>query len=137
MATKTDWFDYNSPVSKYFTVGEVVNRDSRRIPRDLLTKRRVKRFAKCLDDLREKYGCPIKINSWYRPYRINLQVGGVPDSQHIYGWAADVVWITSRAKSLRIEQDLIATWKGGVGTGVATKGFTHLDLGRKRRWTYG
>jgi uncharacterized protein YcbK (DUF882 family) len=137
MATKINWYDWNCSVSKYFTVGEVTQRDSRRIPTNYLTKRRIKTFAKRLDELREKYNCPMKITSWYRPKHVNAEVGGVADSQHIHGWAADIIWVTSRPKSLRIEQDLIATWNGGVGTGVATKGFTHLDLGRKRRWTYG
>lgn len=137
MATKTNWYDWNSPVSKYFTVGEVTQRDSRRIPTDYLTRRRVKKLAKRLDQLREKYNCPIKVSSWYRPAHINAAVGGVSGSQHIYGWGIDVIWVTSKAKSLRIEEDLVKTWNGGVGTGVATKGFTHLDLGRRRRWTYG
>ena len=133
---KVDWYDWNSKVSKYFTVGEVTNRDSRRIPRDLLTKRRIVKFAKELDLIREKYDCPITINSWYRPPHINAAVGGVSNSQHIYGWAADVNFVAGQEKKLRIEQDLVKTWKGGVGTGQRTRGFTHLDLGKKRRWTY-
>jgi uncharacterized protein YcbK (DUF882 family) len=134
---KTDWHDWNSPVSKYFTVGEVVSRDSRRIPKDYLTKRRIKRFAKHLDELREKYNCPMRISSWNRPPHINAAVGGVSNSQHIYGWAADIIWVTSYMKAKNIEKDLLKTWHGGVGLGVATKGFTHLDLGKKRSWTYG
>ena len=133
---KVDWHDWSSPVSKHFTVGEVTNRDSRRIPKDFQTKRRIKKFAKELDFIREKYNCPIVINSWYRPPHINAAVGGASNSQHIQGWAADVEFRTSQEKKLRIEQDLVRTWNGGVGIGQATKGFTHLDLGRKRRWTY-
>ena len=133
---KIDWYDWSSPVSKYFTVGEVTNRDSRRIPKDRLTKSRIKKFAKELDFIREKYNCPIIINSWYRPPHINAAVGGVSGSQHIHGWAADIAFRTNEEKKLRIEQDLVKTWKGGVGIGQKTKGFTHLDLGKKRRWTY-
>ena len=133
---KTDWFNYNSKVSKYFTVGEVTQRDSRRIPRDLLTKRRIKKFAKELDQLREKYDCPVRINSWYRPKVVNRLVGGVANSQHIYGWAADVNFVTDLHNKIRIEQDLNKTWKGGVGMGAARKGFTHIDLGPRRRWSY-
>lgn len=133
---KTDWYDYNSMVSKYFTVGEVTQRDSRRIPRDLLTKRRIKKFARKLDKLRDKYGCPIRINSWYRPKVINRLVGGVADSQHIYGWAADVNFVVNIHKKISIEQDLNKTWKGGVGLGAARKGFTHIDMGPRRRWSY-
>lgn len=133
---KVDWYDWNAPVSKYFTVGEVTNRDSRRIPQNALTKRRIKKLAKEMDFIREKYNCPIVINSWYRPPHINAAVGGVSNSQHIHGWAADVAFKTNEEKKLRIEQDLVRTWKGGVGIGQKTRGFTHLDLGKKRRWTY-
>jgi uncharacterized protein YcbK (DUF882 family) len=134
---KTDWFNWRSPVSKYFTVGEVTNRDSRRIPKDMLTKRRIKKFAAELDKLREKYKYPIRINSWYRPADINKSVGGVSNSQHIFGWAADVEFVAPNTRTkLDIEQDLNKTWKGGVGLGAARKGFTHIDMGPRRRWSY-
>lgn len=133
---KIDWFNYNSKVSKYFTVGEVTQRDSRRIPRDLVTKRRIKKFAQELDKLREKYGCPIRVNSWYRPKDINKAVGGVSNSQHIHGWAADIEFVANIHKKISIEQDLNKTWKGGVGLGAARKGFTHIDMGPRRRWSY-
>ncbi|MDX1668170.1 MAG: D-Ala-D-Ala carboxypeptidase family metallohydrolase [Limnobacter sp.] len=34
---------------------------------------------------------PLKINSGYRCERLNLEVGGVPDSQHCQALAADIV----------------------------------------------
>ena len=43
-----------------------------------------------LDPLRERYGKPIYVNSGYRCYRHNAAVGGVPNSQHMRGEAADL-----------------------------------------------
>ena len=43
-----------------------------------------------LDPLREKYGKPIRVNSGYRCTNHNLAVGGVVNSQHMKGEAADI-----------------------------------------------
>lgn len=44
-----------------------------------------------LDPLREAFGSPIKITSGYRCYLLNKMVGGVKNSQHMSGKAADIV----------------------------------------------
>ncbi len=43
-----------------------------------------------LDPVRELYGKPIYVTSGYRCYRHNLEVGGVKNSQHMQGEAADI-----------------------------------------------
>lgn len=43
-----------------------------------------------LDPLRRLYGKPIKINSGFRCQQLNKLVGGVPNSWHQYGNAADI-----------------------------------------------
>lgn len=43
-----------------------------------------------LDPLRERYGKPIVVNSGYRCAKHNKEVGGVPNSQHMKGEAADI-----------------------------------------------
>lgn len=43
-----------------------------------------------LDPLREKYGYPIVVNSGYRCQKLNKLVGGVKNSAHIDGRAADI-----------------------------------------------
>lgn len=43
-----------------------------------------------LDPLREWYGKPIYINSGYRCPELNKTVGGVNNSQHVNGEAADI-----------------------------------------------
>lgn len=43
-----------------------------------------------LDPLRERYGKPIYVTSGYRCTKRNKAVGGVPNSQHLRGEAADI-----------------------------------------------
>ena len=43
-----------------------------------------------LDPVREKLGMPIVVNSGYRCERHNKDVGGVKNSQHLVGQAADI-----------------------------------------------
>ena len=43
-----------------------------------------------LDPLRERYGKPIVVNSGYRCAKHNKEVGGVQNSQHMKGEAADI-----------------------------------------------
>lgn len=45
---------------------------------------------KVLDPLREMYGKPIRVNSGYRCKKLNSLVGGVSNSQHLTGQAADI-----------------------------------------------
>lgn len=43
-----------------------------------------------LDPLREWYGHPITVNSGFRSEALNSAVGGVSNSFHLYGQAADI-----------------------------------------------
>ncbi len=58
------------------------------------------RLCQWLEDLRrlynERYGArgsdqPVRISSGYRSYKLNRAVGGVKDSNHLNGCAADIV----------------------------------------------
>ena len=44
-----------------------------------------------LQKLRDHFGRPVIITSGYRTPEHNRAVGGAPDSQHLYGRAADIV----------------------------------------------
>lgn len=46
--------------------------------------------ANVLDPAREKLGLPITVNSGYRCKKHNAEVGGVAQSQHLLGEAADI-----------------------------------------------
>lgn len=49
------------------------------------------RLADYLDNIREKFGKPILVSSGYRCPMLNKAVGGVVNSQHLKGLAADLV----------------------------------------------
>jgi uncharacterized protein YcbK (DUF882 family) len=119
-----DWNNPASMVSAYFTVAEVTQGDDRRIPTDPEHICNILSLALELDKLREAWGHPIQVTSGYRPYEINLEVGGVENSQHIYGAAADIY-----SDKPGLEEYLEEHWGGGVGRGMASdRGFTHIDL---------
>jgi len=46
--------------------------------------------TKCFEPLREWYGKPIKINSFYRSSELNTKVGGSKTSSHVKGEAMDI-----------------------------------------------
>ena len=60
--------------------------------------------SEVLDPVREKLGMPIVVNSGYRCEKHNKDVGGVRNSQHLRGEAADVTCADlPRLKALIIE----------------------------------
>lgn len=81
---------------KYFTIAELCNSDTadrrgiiNRIPKDLLPNVQGL-IDHVLDPLREWYGKPIYVNSGYRCPELNKVVGGVENSFHVSGCAADI-----------------------------------------------
>lgn len=51
-----------------------------------------------LDDIREKWGGPIKVTSGYRNPQVNALVGGSKTSAHMRGYAADIKPCNNRMK---------------------------------------
>ena len=131
-----DWQNPNARVSEFFSVREVTNGDPRRIPTDPQIKANILRLAGELDKLRRDWGGPIGVTSWYRPPAINAAVGGVPNSTHIDGIAADIYPIDRDGHEF--EEWLDLRWEGGLGYGQRSGlGFTHVDLRPGRlRWRY-
>jgi zinc D-Ala-D-Ala carboxypeptidase len=50
----------------------------------------VQSLLTALDQVREKYGKPMKINSGLRTYESNKKAGGSKNSWHLYGLAVDI-----------------------------------------------
>ena len=71
------------------TTAEKFNIDN--TPNDYIIYNLDKLVVNVLDPLRESFGSPIKITSGYRSYLLNKMVGGVKNSQHMSGKAADIV----------------------------------------------
>jgi len=130
-----NWKDSNSRISKYFTVGEVTKGDVIRIPTDPLVIQRILKLAEHLDAVRELWGSPILVTSWYRPPAINRSVGGAKDSRHLYGDAADIK--PARGEILQFQTWLDVVWREkALGYG-AKRGFVHVDLRPQQlRWNY-
>lgn len=132
------WNKPDFKITRYFTVGEVTQRDPRRSPAaGSQVEKNILILAKQLDIIRAKWARPIGVTSWYRPTSVNAEVGGVRNSQHILGSAADVYDIGGLDS--QFEQFLDREWGDrALGYGVASgRGFTHLDLRTGRlRWEY-
>ena len=83
-------------VSKHITLDEAITsatalRNGINNSPDSVTFERMKLVAnKCFEPLREWYGKPIKINSFYRSQLLNTKVGGSATSQHCKGEAIDI-----------------------------------------------
>ena len=81
---------------EYFTISELIKSDTA-IERRIWNGASIEVEAnlrvlveKVLDPLRKAYGKPIIVNSGYRCASVNRLVGGVPNSQHLTGCAADI-----------------------------------------------
>ena len=93
------------------------------------------RLVKGLQALRDLVGKPIIINSATRCKAHNEAVGGVSNSQHVQGRAADirVEGMTPEALARRAEQ-IDVFRDGGIGT-YGT--FVHVDVRGHRAWWRG
>jgi uncharacterized protein YcbK (DUF882 family) len=81
-------------------------------------------FIEKLEAVRQVYGKPMYINSGYRCPARNAAVGGVAESAHVEGLAADIgcTFATDRLKLVDL-----AISKGFRRIGVG-KSFVHLDI---------
>ena len=84
-----------------------------------------------LERMRKACGKPLVLSCGYRCPRHNADVGGVPNSQHVYGTAADV----QTPKGMTpFELFAIADDCGADGIGLYSWG-VHVDVrGEKARW---
>lgn len=92
------------------------------------------RLVDALEELRKLTGKPIVVHDAYRCARHNQEVGGVTDSEHTRGLAADV-----DIPGLSLQQMYEAAMQvpdfveGGIG--VYDSGFLHVDVRRHcTRW---
>lgn len=129
-----NWNDFDSPISKWFTVGEVFRFDSLRVTRDETILKRVINLAKELDKIRDEWGSPIGVTSWYRPAYVNRRVGGVANSRHLFGDAVDIYPINGQIVGFQAWVD--KSWHGALGYGSA-KGFVHCDCRNGKGWKTG
>lgn len=127
----------NEPINgcQHFLWGEAT-KNGTRIPADNQIVQNIINLAGYLELVRAIFeNRVIIINSWYRPPEINALVGGVSNSQHLFGNAVDVIvqGISPPEVYRRLNN-----WHGASGGLGNSKAFTHLDLrGYCARFTYG
>lgn len=87
-----------------------------------------KEIVHMLDAVRKKFGKSIKINSGYRTVARNKKIGGVADSSHLKGLAADISCSNSvdRFKLLNLLLEV-----GFNRIGIA-KSFIHVDIDKNK-----
>jgi zinc D-Ala-D-Ala carboxypeptidase len=95
-------------------------------------------FLERLDLARDIAGFPFIINSGFRSIAHNKKVGGVKNSSHLLGWAADLHCGSGKRRFLMIEALLDA---GFTRLGISGKGsFIHVDCDPEKPqmtiWTY-
>jgi len=84
-----------------------------------------------LEWLRDLIVSPIRVHSAYRCVQHNQRVGGVPNSQHILGNAADISTPTLSPKQLAMIAAEVPHF-GGIGL---YQNFVHVDIRpTKSRW---
>ncbi len=80
----------------YFTLKELCDSDTARVrkidnfPTFEIVAHLYELTEKLLDPLRTAWGSPIRVTSGYRCYKLNSAVGGVYNSVHQDGYAADL-----------------------------------------------
>jgi len=94
-------------------------------------------FLVLLDQARDIAGIPFKITSGYRTKEHNEKVGGVPNSSHTKGHAADIA-ATSGSERWIIINALIKAGFNRIG--VSNTNFIHVDNDPDKPanvlWTY-
>jgi len=122
-------------LTKNFNKSEFDSKDGACMPNDVLQN--ISDLAQEIQKIRDKAGA-IVINSGYRSPAHNKKVGGVANSYHVQGKAAD---LNPRNISVKKLYDLIIDMikKGELrdgGVGIYNT-FVHYDIGNKgRRWDY-
>jgi hypothetical protein len=125
MAPQVDWDDFSCLVTPNLSVGEILQWDKRRVPGPAASVRaRLLRTAAEFQRVREAWGAPLGITSFYRPEPVNSQIGGFSRSKHITGEAFDLYPVTGNLESFY--RWIRVRWTGGLGDG-RSRGFIHLD----------
>ena len=90
-------------------------------------------LVEVLQKIRDHFGKSVTINSAYRNATYNKKIGGVSNSQHTKGTAADIVVSGAAPEEVAKYTEYIMPEKGGIGL---YSSFVHVDVRTNRsRWT--
>ena len=113
-------------LSQHFTLAEFCN--LKKYPDNKPTVQQIANIIygcrNLLEPARQAIGCPIIINSGFRNSQVNVQVGGVHNSQHLQGQAADI-----RPKDPKQFQHLVSFLKAHTLTDqlLTGNGWLHIS----------
>ena len=92
-------------VTKNFKVSELCNKLANEDVKLVLSPEMIE-HAEMMQELRDWYGKPLNVSSWYRTKRFNNFVGGSNNSAHLDGLATDISNIPSG-----LYEDFATAWK--------------------------
>jgi len=123
-------------MTQNFSIDEFQCKCGCKMPADVHVN--IVKLANNLQVLRNHLKRPITINSAYRCENHNRNIGGVPNSQHVQGKAADIVVKNLQPKQIQKAIDELILrgdmLQGGIGI---YNTFTHYDIRKtKARWDY-
>lgn len=114
-------------ISKHFKVREFTQKDFR-CDKVIVDSE----LIDVLEDIRAHFNKPVIITSGYRTPEYNAKIGGVKNSQHTKGTAADIKVSDIPAKEVQKYLKHKYPDKYGIGSYLT---FTHIDIrAKKARW---
>ena len=127
---KDEYFIFNMKLSENFTLEELIRSNTAErmgidnVPKDEKVVENLRSLClEVLQPLRDYVGAPVHINSGYRCPELNMAVGGVKNSQHCRGEAADIrivspkqgrEWAAWIEDNCRFDQMLLERNKNGT-----------------------
>ena len=127
---KDEYFIFNMKLSENFTLEELIRSNTAErmgidnVPKDEKVVENLRSLClEVLQPLRDYVGAPVHINSGYRCPELNVAVGGVKNSQHCRGEAADIrivspkqgrEWAAWIEDNCRFDQMLLERNKSGA-----------------------
>lgn len=114
-------------ISKHFKVREFAQKDFRCDKIIVDTE-----LIDVLEDIRAHFNKPVIVTSGYRTPEYNTKIGGVKNSQHTKGTAADIK--VSEVPARGVQKYLKDKYPDKYGIGSYST-FTHIDIrAKKARW---
>lgn len=100
-------------------------------PPEVARKQLVALVVEVLDPLRDAWGGPVTVTSGYRCKALNTAVGGVANSQHMLGQAADIT-VGSQADNERL-MTMLKTLNLPVDQVIGEHGFRWIHVSHSSR----